>query len=99
MSQGRPLLWRATRQIAASLIATIFAQPTLKKLRQTLGAVKYRLHFWKEEGTPPPDVKGNLLRDGASFETGYSYRASDTIKLAGFYRRDSHTEWQDIYKS
>ena len=35
---------------------------------------------------------------GASFETGYSYRASDTIKLAGFYRRDSHTEWQDIYK-
>jgi hypothetical protein len=43
LSQGRPLLWRATRQIAASLIATIFAQPTLKKLRQTLGAVKYRL--------------------------------------------------------
>lgn len=34
------------------------------------GAVKYRLHFWKDEGTPAADVKGNLLHDGASFETG-----------------------------
>lgn len=32
--------------------------------------LKYRLHFWKEEGSPPPPVKGNLLRDGASFEVG-----------------------------
>lgn len=35
---------------------------------------------------------------GASVETGYSFAAADTVKLAGFYRRDSHTEWQDIYK-
>jgi hypothetical protein len=33
------------------------------------GAVKYRLHFWKED-RPPAYAKGNLLRDGASFETG-----------------------------
>lgn len=35
---------------------------------------------------------------GASFETGYSFAAVDTLKLSGFYRRDSHTEWQVIYK-
>jgi len=34
------------------------------------GSVKYRLHFWKEEGTPPSIGSGNLLRDGASFEAG-----------------------------
>jgi len=34
------------------------------------GALNYRLHFWKEEGPPPTPVRGNLLRDGASFETG-----------------------------
>lgn len=33
-------------------------------------AVKYRLHFWKEDGPPAASAKGNLLRDGASFETG-----------------------------
>jgi iron complex outermembrane recepter protein len=35
---------------------------------------------------------------GGSVETGYSFGGSDTVKLSGFYRRDSHTEWQDIYK-
>jgi len=30
--------------------------------------VKYRLHFWKED-VAPLYAKGNLLRDGASFET------------------------------
>ncbi|KPK58162.1 MAG: hypothetical protein AMK73_09445 [Planctomycetes bacterium SM23_32] len=34
------------------------------------GAVEYRLHFWKEDGPPAVPAKGNLLRDGASFETG-----------------------------
>jgi hypothetical protein len=34
------------------------------------GAVKYRLHFWKEAESPAPPAGGNLLRDGASFETG-----------------------------
>ena len=34
LSDGRPLLWRATRQIVASLIATIFAQPPLQTLRR-----------------------------------------------------------------
>ena len=34
------------------------------------GAVKYRLHFWKEDATPVAAVKRNLLRDAASFETG-----------------------------
>jgi hypothetical protein len=34
------------------------------------GAVNYRLHFWKEDGPPSAPAKGNLLRDGASFETG-----------------------------
>ncbi len=34
------------------------------------GALNYRLHFWKEEVPPPTPVRGNLLRDGASFETG-----------------------------
>ncbi len=31
--------------------------------------VTYRLHFWKDDA-PPKYGKGNLLRDGASFETG-----------------------------
>ncbi len=35
---------------------------------------------------------------GANLETGYSFGTVDTIKLSGFYRRDSHTEWQVIYK-
>jgi len=43
LSQGRPLLWRATRQIVASLIATIFFQPSLKILRQSLLAGRHRL--------------------------------------------------------
>jgi hypothetical protein len=43
LSEGRPLLWRATRQIVASLIAAIFSQPTLKILRQNLFRVRYRL--------------------------------------------------------
>ena len=34
------------------------------------GAVNYRLHFWKEDGPPAVAAKRNLLRDGASFETG-----------------------------
>jgi hypothetical protein len=34
------------------------------------GAVKYRLHFWKADSPAPAYAKGNLLRDGASFETG-----------------------------
>jgi len=33
------------------------------------GIVKYRLHFAKQEKTPSY-VKGNLLKEGASFETG-----------------------------
>jgi len=35
---------------------------------------------------------------GGSVETGYSFGETDTVKLAGFYRRDSHTEWENIYK-
>lgn len=35
---------------------------------------------------------------GANLETGYSFGTADTLKLSGFYRRDSHTEWQVIYK-
>jgi len=42
LSKGRPQLWRATSQIAASLIAAIFAQPTLKTLRENIDAVRYR---------------------------------------------------------
>lgn len=38
-------------------------------MRPKDGAVQYRLHFWKED-EPPAIVKGNLLRGGASFETG-----------------------------
>lgn len=34
------------------------------------GVVKYRLHFWKDDSPTPAYAKGNLLRDGASFETG-----------------------------
>ncbi|MER8568234.1 hypothetical protein NKH85_27200, partial [Mesorhizobium sp. M0924] len=45
LSDGRPLLWRATRQIVASLIATIFTQPSLAALRQNLHALRYR---WRE---------------------------------------------------
>lgn len=35
---------------------------------------------------------------GANLETGYSFAGVDTLKLSGSYRRDSHTEWQIIYK-
>lgn len=35
---------------------------------------------------------------GANIETGYSFGNADTLKISGFYRRDSHTEWQIIYK-
>ncbi|GAA0526695.1 iron complex outermembrane receptor protein [Rhizomicrobium palustre] len=35
---------------------------------------------------------------GANLETGYSFGGVDTFKLSGFYRHDSHTEWQIIYK-
>ncbi len=35
---------------------------------------------------------------GANLETGYSFGSADTLKLSGFYRRDSHTEWQILYK-
>jgi hypothetical protein len=45
LSDGRPLLWRAIRQIVASLMATIFAQPPLSILRQNLHALRYR---WRE---------------------------------------------------
>ncbi|MER8918276.1 hypothetical protein NKI32_31435, partial [Mesorhizobium sp. M0761] len=50
LSDGRPLLWRATRQIVASLIATIliatiFPQPSLAALRHNLHALRYR---WRE---------------------------------------------------
>lgn len=35
---------------------------------------------------------------GGSFEAGYDISESDTLKVSGFYRRDSHTEWQIIYR-
>ena len=34
------------------------------------GTVQYRLHFWNAENEPVTTLKGNLLRNGASFETG-----------------------------
>jgi hypothetical protein len=39
------LLWRATRQIVASLIAAIFTQPPLAILRRNLHALRHR---WRE---------------------------------------------------
>lgn len=35
---------------------------------------------------------------GGSLEAGYDFAGRDTLKLAYFYRRDSHTEWQITYR-
>ncbi|WP_210163961.1 hypothetical protein, partial [Mesorhizobium sp. LNJC403B00] len=69
-----------TRQIVASLIATIFTQPSLAALRQNLHALRYR---WRE---PPRNASFSPCQ---SYLSAYALKGGDQQlrRLASLQRR------------